>query len=202
MPQRGSPAALAFSSLRRDGFRITLDPSDEDDLIKQYIDDDQRFTQPTRWGVTRSEAYVVWREAEPKLHLFAMANHLGRLASASWVTPRWAYDVLPNVEASAVGGLHTTVSGASAGAETLSQFMQVTHAYAYRHYDYVKSGIVFPMRTISLLTACREIGYEPVSQAANPDSRITEVDMVVSTERLEAFNAGRPSLRLIQGGKE
>ena len=204
MPPSGSPAGEAFAQLQEDGFKITLDPRDENDLIRQYVEHE---THPGPLAIKTDAVglgfYSMWREARPESHLFAVADHAGKLVSSTWVTPRAAYDVLPDVEASAVGGfdLYDT------DVEVAVRALQVTHAYAHRRFKYASSGIIFPIQSLPLLPACRALGYEAVSQSTDPASGIVEIDMVVSSERLEAFNTSatksrRPVLRLITGGKK
>ena len=202
MPPSGSPAGEAFAQLQEDGFKITLDPRDDDDLTRQYVQHEiQPGALPIKSDVISTGFYSMWREARPKSHLFAVADHVGRLVCAAWVTPRTAYEVLPDVEASAVGGFSFYDTDVAVAARSL----QVTHAYAHRRFTYAHSGILFPVESLPLLPACRALGYKAVSQSTDPNSGIVQIDMVVSSELLEAFNAGppkRPRLRLINGGKE
>ena len=199
MPPHGSPVRDTYNQLQEDGFKITLDPRDEDPLVQEYIN-------PAQSGFYDDglllDSYHAWRGTMPNMHLFVMADHIGQLVGASWVKPRTDFGTLPNVTYGAIGGL----SSYAVDSDSTARFMQVTHAYTHRRFEYAESGIFISLRHLALITAARQLGYEAVSQTTSPSSGIVDIDMVVSSERLAAFNAGtpkpkRPTLRLIKGGK-
>ncbi len=211
-PPTGSPAGEALISLRREGYDIIQNPTFQSELTEQFIG--REYGPETYdWARTSAEsrqAYTYWRDGQPERSLFALSDQLGMLAAAGWIGPRRHSENGPVASVTAVGGIRLY----DGNADVAKRFLQVTHAYAFRRYSFVRQGILMPVSTLPLIQACTSIGYEPISRAGDQNSRNQSLDMVVSSGPLQALNIGtaptfkqpmpqrtpeKPRLRLIQG---